>query len=68
MAIANFLALLLYLVCGAALIRRFTQNDQKINLEIPIGILTLLALIFHASDIFFTMKVVEDGTLDSLVV
>ena len=63
MAIANFLALLLYLVCGAALIRRFTQNDQKINLEIPIGILTLLALIFHASDILFTMKVVEGWDL-----
>ncbi len=58
MAIANFLALLLYLVCGAALIRRFMQNDLKATLKLPIGILTLLALIFHASDIFFTMQAI----------
>ena len=56
MAIANSLAFLLYLCCGVILIRQFVQGNQTINGLIPISILTILALIFHAADIFFTMQ------------
>jgi ABC-type uncharacterized transport system permease subunit len=53
MVIANSLALLLYIVCSISLIRSFKQGLQQSTL--PVGLLTVLALIFHASDIFFTM-------------
>jgi len=56
MALANSLAFLLYLCCGAILIRQFVQNKITINNVIPAGILAILALIFHAVDIFFTMR------------
>lgn len=56
MAIANSLAFLLYLSCSAILIRGFVQRDQSsLTSALPIGILTLLALLFHGADIFFTM-------------
>ncbi len=58
MAIANSLAFLLYLCCTALLIRRFVQRDQQpasVSL-LPVGILTVLALIFHGADIFMTMS------------
>lgn len=53
MVIANSLALLLYIVCSVSLMRSFNQGKQKSI--VPIGFITVLALIFHASDIFFTM-------------
>ena len=56
MAIANALALLLYLVCSVALIRHFTERGQGDGITLPINILTVLALTFHGTDIFFTMK------------
>ncbi len=57
MAIANSLAFLLYLCCTALLIRRFVQRDQSIAASLlPVGILTVLALIFHGADIFMTMR------------
>lgn len=64
MALANALAILLYLSCSVILIRSFVQRDQtEINTLFPINLLTLLALIFHASDIFFTMKNAEGWDL-----
>ena len=57
MAIANSLAFLLYLCCTAILIRRFVQHDQPSPASLlPVGILTVLALIFHGADIFITMS------------
>ena len=55
MAIANSLALLLYLLCSVGLIRDFVQRSPTRRLQLPIGLLTVLALIFHGSDIFFTI-------------
>lgn len=55
MAIANSLAFMLYLCCGAILIRNFVQKNQQAR-PLPIGIVTIIALIFHAADIFFTMN------------
>ena len=55
MAIANSLALLLYLVCSVVLIRHFVQGDKTQALALPVGLLTVFALIFHGTDIFFTM-------------
>ncbi len=52
MAIANSLAFLLYLSCSVILIRNFVQRNQQNSISIPIGIMTVLALIFHAADIF----------------
>ena len=56
MALANSLAFLLYLCCGVILIRNFIQRDQQNPTLVPIGILTLIALIAHGADIAFTMK------------
>jgi ABC-type uncharacterized transport system permease subunit len=56
MPIANSLALLLYLVCSVALIRHFVQGDKVHPWAIPVGLLTVLALVFHGADIFFTMQ------------
>ncbi len=56
MAIANALALLIYLICSAVLIRQFLQPERDSVVALPISILTVLALIFHGTDIFFTMK------------
>jgi ABC-type uncharacterized transport system permease subunit len=56
MAIANSLALLLYLVCSVTLIRHFVQSGKAQALALPVGLLTVLALIFHGADIFFTMR------------
>ncbi|EGL56076.1 ccsA-related protein [Methylophaga aminisulfidivorans MP] len=57
MAIANALAFLLYLCSSVILIRRFVQKDPtSVNASIPVGILIIMALLFHATDIFFTMK------------
>jgi len=56
MAIANSLAFLLYLCCGAILIRHFVQRATQSTLLLPIGLLTTIALVFHASDIAFTMQ------------
>tara|TARA_R110001583_G_scaffold173287_1_gene327270 strand:- start:119503 stop:120297 length:795 start_codon:yes stop_codon:yes gene_type:complete len=58
MAIANSLAFLLYLSCSVILIRNFVQRNQQSVITFPIGIMTVLALIFHGADIFLTM---EDG-------
>jgi len=55
MTIANSLAFMLYLCCGAILIRHFVKRDTSTQ-SLPIGIVTVIALIFHAADIFFTMK------------
>lgn len=57
MAIANSLAFLLYLCCTALLIRQFVQRDQPRSASLlPVGILTVLALVFHGADIFITMS------------
>lgn len=57
MAIANALAFLLYLSSSVILIRRFVQKDQAaVSTSIPVGIMIIMALLFHATDIFFTMK------------
>ena len=58
MAIANSLAFLLYLSCSVILIRNFVQRNQHGITSFPIGIMTVLALIFHGADIYLTM---EDG-------
>lgn len=56
MALANALAFILYLGCSAILIRRFVKADiSSVQPAIPVGILIVLALLFHAADIFFTM-------------
>ena len=46
MAIANSLAFLLYLSCSVILIRNFVQRNQQSVITFPIGIMTVLALIF----------------------
>jgi ABC-type uncharacterized transport system permease subunit len=57
MAIANALAFLLYMGSSVILIRRFVQKDQNaVKTSIPVGIMIIMALLFHAVDIFFTMK------------
>ncbi|MBD3634867.1 MAG: cytochrome c biogenesis protein CcsA [Methylophaga sp.] len=57
MAIANALAFLLYLSSSAILIQRFVQKSQSaVKPGIPVGILIIMALLFHAADIFFTMR------------
>jgi ABC-type uncharacterized transport system permease subunit len=57
MALANALAIMLYLSCSAILIRRFLNKDPALDSTlIPANILAILALIFHASDIGFTVK------------
>lgn len=57
MAIANALAFLLYLCCSVILIRGFVKRDPQHSASIlPVGIVTVLALTFHASHIFFTMQ------------
>ncbi len=57
MAIANALAFLLYLSSSAILIRRFVQKSQSaVKPSVPVGILIIMALLFHAADIFFTMR------------
>lgn len=57
MALANALAIFLYLSCSVILIRRFVQRDStESNTIFPVSLLILLALVFHAADIFFTMK------------
>ena len=57
MALANALAILLYLSCSVILIRYFVQRDRaEIDTIFPVSLLVLLALVFHAADIFFTMK------------
>ncbi len=57
MAIANALAFLLYLSCSLILIRNFVKRDNSARkLLLPVGIITTLALLFHAADIYFTMK------------
>lgn len=57
MAIANALAFLLYLCSSALLIRRFVQPEAAtVARTIPVGIIIILALLFHATDIFFTMR------------
>lgn len=64
MAIANALAFLLYLSSSVILIRDFVKRDHNANkLALPIGILTTLALLFHAADIYFTMKFAQGWDL-----
>lgn len=64
MAIANALAFLLYLSSSVILIRDFVKRDHNENkLALPIGILTTLALLFHAADIYFTMKFAQGWDL-----
>jgi ABC-type uncharacterized transport system permease subunit len=56
MALANALALLLYLTCSAILIRHFFLRELSDAIVLPVSIMTVLALTFHGADIFFTMK------------
>ena len=56
MALANALALLLYLACSTILIRHFFQRELSDVIVLPVSLMAVLALIFHAADIFFTMK------------
>lgn len=57
MAIANALAFLLYLSSSAILIRRFAQPDSStVKASLPVGILIIMALLFHATDIVFTVE------------
>lgn len=57
MAIANAFAFILYLCSSVILIRRFVQQDPNAPVKnIPVNILIFMALLFHATDIFFTMK------------
>lgn len=56
MAIANALAFLLYLCCSVILIRGFVTRDTSRPVKsLPIGIMTILALVFHAAHLFFVM-------------
>lgn len=56
MAIANALAFLLYLGSSVILIRRFVQKEQSaVSTTLPVGIMTIMALLFHGADIYFTM-------------
>lgn len=57
MAIANALAFLLYLSSSVILIRRFVQRDPAaVKTSLPVGIMIIMALLFHAADIAFTMQ------------
>ncbi len=56
MALANALALMLYLACSVILIRHFFQRELSDVIVLPVSLMAVLALIFHAADIFFTMK------------
>ena len=57
MAIANALAFLLYMGSSVILIRRFVQKDQSsVVSSVPVGILIIMALLFHGTDIFMTMR------------
>ncbi|NQY25908.1 MAG: cytochrome c biogenesis protein CcsA [Piscirickettsiaceae bacterium] len=56
MAIANALAFLLYISCSVILIYNFVSHRQESQRLLSIGIVTLLALIFHGAAIFFTMR------------
>ncbi|MCX4190301.1 cytochrome C assembly family protein [Methylophaga sp. OBS3] len=56
MAIANALAFLLYLCCSVILIRGFVKRDTSRPVKsLPIGIMSVLALVFHAAHLFFVM-------------
>jgi ABC-type uncharacterized transport system permease subunit len=55
MTVANSLAFLLYLGCSVILIRDFVQRNQSVSTSFPIGIIIVLALIFHGADIFLSM-------------
>lgn len=56
MAIANALAFLLYLSSSVILIRRFVgKKPSMVTPGLPVGIMIVMALLFHAADIFFTM-------------
>lgn len=57
MALANALAILLYLGCSVVLLRQFLQKPNlTTSNRVSTHILALLALIFHATDLFFIMK------------
>ena len=56
MDLANALALMLYLACSVILIRHFFQRELSDVIVLPVSLMAVLALIFHAADIFFTMK------------
>jgi len=57
MAIANALAFLLYMSCSVILIRRFVKKEPSVTASnVPVGILIIMALLFHATDIGFTMR------------
>lgn len=56
MALANSLAFLLYLACTATLIRQFVQSKNTVGKTLPVGILTILAILFHTAGIFFIMR------------
>ena len=56
MALANALAFLFYLAASVVLIRRFVQKNDTAANGLPVGIMTIMALLCHATDIFFTMK------------
>ncbi len=55
MAIANALAFLLYLCCGALLIRNFVHSSSP-RAPLPVNLLIIITLIFHGADIYFTME------------
>ncbi len=56
MALANSLAFLLYLACTAILIRQFVQSTNTVGQTLPVGMLTILAILFHSAGLFFTMR------------
>jgi ABC-type uncharacterized transport system permease subunit len=57
MAIANALAFLLYLGSSVILIRRIThKSTQPPPLQLPLGIMVVLALVCHTVDITLTMR------------
>lgn len=67
MAIANALAFLLYLCCSVILIRGFVKHDPQHSASVlPVGLLTILALIFHGSHLFFTMQAAGGWQLNLL--
>ncbi|PCJ30099.1 MAG: phosphohydrolase [Gammaproteobacteria bacterium] len=55
MAIANSLAFMLYLCCGVVLIRNFLQREPNASALLPVNLIIILALIFHGSDIIFSI-------------
>jgi ABC-type uncharacterized transport system permease subunit len=57
MAIANALAFLLYLGSSVILIRRFVKKQPATTtIQLPLGIMVILAILFHTVDIVFTMR------------